>query len=129
MHKFPSTHNVLIIEDHPAIRAGYRKLINRDPSLAVCGEAESGYQALEMLSSTEPDIILLDIFLPGMNGLEVLKQLRMTHPSLPVLVISGDESEKHAAHALSLGATKYMSKSRVAEALTDVIHNTLSHLS
>ena len=119
-------HNILIIEDHPAIRTGYRKLISREPDLTVCGEAASGPQALDMLKTIQPDIILLDIFLPGMNGLEVLRHLHKLYPWLPVLVISGDDSDKHAALAQHLGAVRYMSKSRVAEVLTDAIHSILN---
>lgn len=122
-------HNIFIVEDHPAIRTGYRKLINRKPDLAVCGEAASGQQALEMISDARPDIVLLDVFMPGMNGLEVLERLRAFYPSLPVLVISGNDSGSHADLALQLGATRYMSKSRVAEALTDAIYSILNALS
>lgn len=118
-------YKIFIVEDHPVIRRSYRKLLGRDPQITVCGEAASGEQALELLPDADPDLVVLDIFMPGMNGIELLSHLKEQYPTLPVIVISGHDGSSYVSEALRLGASQYLSKSQVATVLASTIHETL----
>src|SRR5271165_854568 len=79
---------VFVVDDHPIVRQGLAQMINREPDLAVCGEAEEASSALQAIASAKPDILIVDISLSGPDGLELLKNVRLRHPSLPVLILS-----------------------------------------
>ena len=78
---------VLIVDDHPMTRAGLVHVINHQPDLIVCGEAESAAHALDILDSSRPDLLLIDITLPGKSGLELIKDVKAMRPELLMLVI------------------------------------------
>jgi len=78
---------VLIVDDHPMTRAGLVHLINHQPDLGVCGEAENAGQALDAVKASKPDLVLADITLPGKSGLELIKDIKAMHSELPVLVV------------------------------------------
>src|SRR5271163_5104642 len=84
---------ILVVDDHPVVRQGLALLINREPDLVVCGEAEEATGAMHVLASARPDLLIVDISLNGPDGLDLLKTLRTTHATLPVLILSmHDES-------------------------------------
>ena len=80
---------IMIVDDHPLLREGLERVIGVEDGLAVCGVAGSVQEALRQLAIHAPDLVLTDLILPGRNGLELIKDLRATHPELPVLVLSG----------------------------------------
>src|SRR6266567_6107717 len=82
---------LLVLDDHPMMREGLGQLINNEPDLAVCGEAGTGREALELIGKLKPDLLLADISLPDTNGLEVIKDVHELHAGLAVLVISMHE--------------------------------------
>ena len=84
---------VLIVDDHPMTRAGLVHVINHQPDMVVCGEAENAAKALASVEAEKPDLVLADITLPGKSGLELIKDIKAMHPRLPTLIISmHDES-------------------------------------
>jgi DNA-binding NarL/FixJ family response regulator len=86
-------YRVVLVEDHPIVRQGLAQLINHQPGLSVCGEAENAAKALELVRGQKPDLVILDVSLPKTNGLELIKQIKSEKPQLPMLVISmHDES-------------------------------------
>ena len=90
-------------------------LINREPDLVVCGEAEEAMGALHVLSSAHPDVLIVDISLNGPDGLDLLKSIRGTHPTLPVLILSMHDESLYAERALRAGANGYIMKQEATE--------------
>ncbi len=101
---------VLVVDDHPIVRQGLTLLINRESDLTVCGEAEDAHTAMQSLTSTRPDILVVDISLNGPDGLDLLKNVRSRHPELPVLILSMHDESIYAERALRAGAQGYIMK-------------------
>ncbi len=114
----PEKKRVLIVDDHPVFRHGIGSLINAEPDLIVCGEAGSSPHALEAMRTLTPDVALLDISLPGTNGIELIKLMKAEQPKLPILMLSMHDESLYALRALRAGAVGYVMK---AEALNHVI--------
>jgi DNA-binding NarL/FixJ family response regulator len=114
----PEKKRVLIVDDHPVFRHGITALINAECDLVVCGEASSSPLALEAMRKLKPDIALLDISLPGANGIELVKMMKAESPKLPLLILSMHDESLYALRALKAGALGYVMK---AEALTHVL--------
>lgn len=109
---------VLIVDDHPVFRRGVAALVNEQDDLIVCGEAESAMAALEALRQLKPDVVLMDVNMPGANGIELIKMALAEHPKLIILILSMHSESLYALRALRAGAKGYVQK---AEALTSVI--------
>jgi DNA-binding NarL/FixJ family response regulator len=109
---------VLIVDDHPVFRHGISALINAEADLTVCGEASSSPSALDAMRTLHPDVALLDISLPGTNGIELIKLMKAEYPKLPLLMLSMHDESLYALRALKAGALGYVMK---AEALTHVL--------
>ena len=116
---------VLIVEDHPITREGLAYLINRQPGMTVCGHAEAAPQALEVLKSSEPDLVIVDLTLPGKSGLELIKDIKALHPGLPVFVISMHEESLYAERVLRAGARGYITKEAGGEKVIEAIRQVL----
>lgn len=101
---------ILIVEDHPVMRHGETELINREPDLVVCGETGTAAGALEGIMRLKPDLLLLDLNLPDRNGLELLKDLQILHPGLPVLAVSMQDEAFYAMRVLRAGGRGYLMK-------------------
>jgi DNA-binding NarL/FixJ family response regulator len=101
---------ILVVDDHPIVRQGLALLINREPDLVVCGEAEEATGAMHVLASARPDVLIVDISLIGPDGLDLLKNIRTTHPNLPVLILSMHDESIYAERALRAGANGYIMK-------------------
>jgi len=106
---------ILVVDDHPIVRQGLALLINREPDLLVCGEAEEASGAMHVLASAKPDVLILDISLNGPDGLDLLKNIRITHPTLPVLILSMHDESIYAERALRAGANGYIMKQEATE--------------
>jgi DNA-binding NarL/FixJ family response regulator len=116
---------VLIVDDHPMTRAGLVHVINHQPDLTVCGEAESAAQALDILDSSRPDLLLIDITLPGKSGLELIKDVKAMRPELLMLVISMHDESLYADRVLRAGARGYITKHEGGEKLMEAIRHVL----
>jgi DNA-binding NarL/FixJ family response regulator len=117
---------VFVVDDHPIVRQGLALLINREADLAVCGEAEEMHAALSAIQAAKPDILILDISLNGPDGLELLKNIRITSPRLPVLVLSMHDESIYAERALRAGANGYIMKQEATEKVLVALRRLLS---
>jgi len=118
--------SILIIDDHSIMRDGLKKILNEQPDMEVIGEASNYYEALSGVEKLSPDIAILDISMPGRNGLEVLKDLKIMHPKLKVLILSMHPEERFALRAIKAGASGYVTKENAAEELVNAIRK-LNH--
>ena len=106
---------VFIVDDHPVVREGLSLLISRETDLAVCGVAEEAVTALRRIEEMRPDIAVVDISLNGPDGLDLLKNIRMLDPDLPVLILSMMDELLYAERALRAGANGYIMKQEATE--------------
>src|ERR1700679_1743089 len=106
---------VFVVDDHPLLRQGLALLINREPDLTVCGEAEEAHAAMREIAAKQPDILIADISLNGPDGLDLLKNLRMLYPTLPVLILSMHDESIYAERALRARANGYIMKQEATE--------------
>lgn len=112
---------VLLVEDYKLIRIGIRMVLDADQSLEVVGEGENGEQAIKLVQSLEPDLVLLDLGLPDMDGLQVTRQIREFNKHVKILVLTSHETEDSVVLALSAGANAYCLKDIVSERLIEVV--------
>jgi DNA-binding NarL/FixJ family response regulator len=117
---------ILVVDDHPIVRQGLTLMINREPDLVVCGEAEEAKGALQVLASTHPDVLIVDISLNGPDGLDLLKSIRTTDAALPVLILSMHDESIYAERALRAGANGYIMKQEATEKVLVAIRRILN---
>jgi len=117
---------ILIVDDHPMTRAGLTHLINHQADTVVCAEAENAAEALDRLAVSKPDLMLIDITLPGKSGLELIKDVKAMRPDLAVLVISMHDESLYADRVLRAGARGYITKHEGGEKLMAAIRQVLS---
>ena len=117
---------ILIVDDHPMTRAGLTHLINHQADTVICGEAENAADALDLLAASQPDLMLIDITLPGKSGLELIKDVKAIRPDLPILVISMHDESLYADRVLRAGARGYITKHEGGEKLIGAIRRVLS---
>jgi two-component system invasion response regulator UvrY len=116
----------LIADDHAVVRQGLRQILLETSDMVVTGEASNGPEALERARSGGYDVIVLDITMPGRSGFEVLKELRLEDPALPVLVLSMHSEEQFAVRLLKAGASGYLNKESAPEELVKAIRKVVS---
>ena len=114
----PARSKVFLVDDHPLVREHLKALLQREADLEVCGEAGEAPLALSLIGKHKPNLVILDISLKRSHGLELLKDLKQMHPSLPVLVLSMHDEALYAERALRAGARGYITKE---EATVDVL--------
>jgi len=117
---------VLIADDHAIVREGLKQIVADVPDIDVAGEAKDGHEALDMISKNNYDVVLLDISMPGMSGLDVLKQLRSQKPQLRVLILSIYPEEQYAVRTLKAGASGYLTKESAPDELVAAIRKVSS---
>lgn len=108
---------VLIADDHAIVRHGLKQLIAETSDMTVAGEADSGLEALRMIRSGKLDVVLMDISMPGKNGIETLKQIRNEWPNLPVVILSMYPEDQYAVRLIKAGAAGYLTKESAPEQL------------
>ncbi len=118
---------ILVVDDHPIVRQGLALLINRESDLMVCAEAEDAPKAMQAIATAKPDILLVDISLNGPDGLDLLKDVRIHHPELPVLILSMHDESIYAERALRAGAQGYIMKQEATEKVLVALRRILSH--
>ena len=117
---------IFIVDDHPIVREGLSLMMNREPDLMVCGEAEEATGALQAITSAKPDFLIVDISLSGPDGLDLLKSIRARHPGLPVLILSMHDETIYAERALRAGANGYIMKQEATEKVLVAIRQILA---
>ena len=120
-------HRVFLVDDHPIVRQGLTLLINQEPDLMVCGVAEEAESVPASLASLLPDVLVLDISLRGPDGIDLLKTIRATDQSLPILVLSMHDETIYAERALRAGANGYIMKQEATEKVLVAIRRILGH--
>jgi DNA-binding NarL/FixJ family response regulator len=117
---------ILIVDDHPILRKGLSMVINQEPDLMVIGEAEDAQTALEMIESLMPDMVIVDLSLPGVDGIELIKSIKLRHRDLPALVVSMHDESLFAERALRAGARGYIMKQEAVENMLIAIRRVLN---
>jgi two-component system invasion response regulator UvrY len=112
---------VMLVDDHAVVRTGFRLLLQSVSDISVIGEAESGEVAFTRYSELMPDVVVMDLAMPGMGGLEALKRIRARHPHARVLALSAHDDPVHARRALQEGALGFLSKRSAPEALIQAV--------
>src|ERR1043166_377323 len=119
--------DVMLVDDHAVVRMGFRLLIEAAPDMRVVAEAASGEAAVRVVEEARPDVVVMDISMPGIGGLEALRRILAKAPEARVLVLSAHEDAMHARRTLKAGAAGYLTKRSAAEALIEAISGRLSH--
>jgi len=117
--------NILIADDHANVRRGLRELLVDAFPGTHFSEASNGDDVLALLIASQPDVLLLDINMPGRSGFEVLKDVKMTYPQIPVIMVSVQSESQYALRCLRAGAAEYINKNSVSEELAPAIRKIL----
>ena len=112
---------VLLADDHSIVRAGLRRIIEESGDMAVVAEAADGNEAIQQARKTNPDVAVIDISMPNLDGLEVIRQLKILYPNLPVLVLTMHEEEQYVVRAIEAGAMGYITKRSAPDQLVMAI--------
>lgn len=113
---------ILLVDDHAVVRAGVRRLLEQEPIFEVIGEADSGETGYQIFGELNPDVMVIDLSMPGMGGLEAIRRILMRHDKAKILVLSMHEDLSFANQALKLGAKGYLIKNTLGDDLAKSIH-------
>lgn len=113
---------VLIADDHAIVRSGMRRMLEDQEGIQIVGEAADGHETIQKVRETTPDVILLDISMPGMDGLDVTKQLKVIEPGARILILTMHAEEQYAPRLMRAGAMGYVTKHAAIEELVKAIH-------
>jgi len=116
---------IVLVDDHAVVRAGFRRFLEQEPGYSVIGEAASGEEAYVLLQKLAPDIVLLDLSMPGLGGLSSLRRFKLRWPLLPVLVFSMHDTVAFATQALRAGANGYLTKGSDPLLMVDAVRSVL----
>ena len=118
----PEAKRIVLVDDHPLFRKGLEELIHSDGGFAVCGEAGNAAEAMEVIRTLNPDLAIVDLSLPGANGIELIKNVRAEFSKLPILVLSMHDESLYAVRALRAGADGYVMKHEAMANVIQAIH-------
>ena len=118
---------ILLADDHQIVRQGVRMLIEKEADWEVCGEASDGRKAVAMAEEMAPDVVILDIGMPELNGLDAARQIKRALPKTEVLIFTGEESEQLIHEVFAAGARSYILKSDLGEHLVEAIRALCEH--
>jgi DNA-binding NarL/FixJ family response regulator len=124
--KTAKKYNILIVDDHPIVRQGLEHLINIEKNLVVCDQAEDAHQAMKAIKELNPDIVIVDISLKDKSGLELIKDIHVQYPDLPILALSMHDENLYAERVLRAGAKGYVMKQQATEKVIKAIRNVLN---
>src|SRR5512135_764571 len=117
---------ILIVEDHTLLRAGIRSLLLQDPAIEIVGEADNGRDAVRLMESLAPDLVLMDISMPGMNGIEAIIDIKRRYPKTLVLVLTAHKADEYIHESLRAGADGYILKDATHDELRVAIRSVLN---
>lgn len=113
---------LLLVDDHDIVRAGLRMLFRAEPDIDIVGEAGDAHEALEAVDELKPDVVLMDVAMPGMSGIEATRRIKDTHPDTAVLALTMHEDEQYFFEMLNAGASGYVPKRAAPDDLVSAIH-------
>ncbi len=116
---------VLIADDQEIVTEGLKRILQTDPEIEVIATANDGQEALDLIDAETPDIVLMDLKMPRMNGVQAIRRLKQSHPNLPVLVLTTYMDDKWLFDAIRSGASGYLMKDRPPQELLEAIHGTM----
>ncbi|HET6756019.1 MAG TPA: response regulator transcription factor [Burkholderiales bacterium] len=116
---------VMLVDDHAVVRMGFRLLLQNTSDIEVIAEAESGEEACKLYSEKHPDVVVMDLSMPGIGGLEALNRIRARNPEARILVLSAHDDTMHPKRALEAGAAGYLSKRSAPEALIEALRQVI----
>ena len=116
---------VLLADDHSIMRAGLRRIIEESDDIEVIAEADDGKAAIQLAREKNPDVAVVDISMPGLDGLEVISQLKIYLPDLPIIILTMHEEEQYVVRAIEAGAMGYVTKRSAPEHIVKAIHQVL----
>lgn len=116
---------VLLAEDHKMVREGLRNLLEHEQGIIVAGEATNGHQAVELARKLHPDVIVMDIAMPKLNGMEATRQIRQTDPDVKILILSAHSDDAYVEGALAAGASGYLIKQTSVHTLIEAIREVI----
>ena len=119
--KVPSPARLLIADDHPMVREGLRTMLAREPDFEVVGEAKDGREALKLCRQHRPDVVLMDVRMPEMDGLEATRRIKGKYPQASVLMVTSHEDPEYLLEALEAGAAGYILKEATKQQLAEAI--------
>src|SRR5213596_3989033 len=122
----PNVKSIVIVDDHPLFRKGLQELIQSDGTFAVSGEAADAAEAMDVIRKLTPDLAIVDLSLPGANGIELIKNVRAEFPKLPILILSMHDESLYALRALRAGAQGYVMKQEALENVINAIREVLA---
>ncbi|MCB5187208.1 response regulator transcription factor [Methylobacillus caricis] len=117
-----ATIKVMLVDDHAVVRMGFKLLLESDEAISVVAEAESGEQSIKLYQEHKPDVVVMDITMPGIGGLEAIDRIRAKDEGARILVLSAHEDSVHPKRVLNAGAMGYLTKRSAAEELIKAIH-------
>jgi DNA-binding NarL/FixJ family response regulator len=117
---------VALIDDHPIVRQGLRNLLQTEPSFAVIGEADDGITGVDLVQRIKPDVLIVDLMMPGLNGLDLIKQVLKSLPKLRILVLSMQSADSYVVEALNCGAVGYVLKETGPSEIIQAIHTVVA---
>jgi DNA-binding NarL/FixJ family response regulator len=112
---------IMIVEDHTLLRAGLRALLSQDPNLEIVGEADNGRDAVQAISTLKPHLVLMDLSMPGMNGLQAMAEIKRRSPEMRIIVLTIHKTDEYIHEALRLGANGYVLKDATHDELRTAI--------
>ncbi len=112
---------LLLVDDHPIVRSGLRMLFLSEPSMTIVGEADSGEAAVAAVQRLKPDVVIMDVAMPGMNGIEATRRIKAAHPETAVLALTMYEDEQYFFEMLNAGASGYIPKRAAPDDLVSAI--------
>lgn len=119
-------HRIMIVEDHTLLRAGLVALLAQDPDFVVAGEASDGRDAIRMIGTVKPDIVLMDLSMPGLNGIEAIAEIKRRQPEIRIIVLTVHKADEYIHAALQAGANGYVLKDSTHDELRGAIRTVLS---
>ncbi len=122
----PDAKRIVIVDDHPLFRKGLEQLIHSDGAFEVCGEAGNAAESMDVIRKLNPDLAIVDLSLPGANGIELIKNIRAEFPKLPILVLSMHDESLYGLRALRAGANGYVMKHEAMTNVVQAIHEVFS---
>lgn len=113
---------IILVDDHAIVRTGYRLLLENDPGIEVIAELENGEQANQQARELNPDVIVMDLSMPGMGGLEAIRRIKARSPEIKMLVFTMHDNVSFVEHAMEAGASGYITKNNAPNVLVQAVH-------